>query len=172
VRYAVVALALLALSGCGGRSRPTIVRVTVAPGPEGPQSIVAAAKLGPGVRVRLDAIRDALPARLPANPRQRCVFGPVVTVTLTTGVVSYGPCVRPASIERLRHALLAVAHQRPTLGPAAPAEWKAVLEDWYDGRIDDWHRCAAVRAAIRHLPIDLTYSSGRSDLSAYAGGVC
>jgi hypothetical protein len=57
--------------------------------------------------------------------------------------------------------------------PATPAEWKAVFRDWYDGRLDGWHRCAAVRAAIEHLPEDPpVYSTAAEDLRAYAAAVC
>jgi hypothetical protein len=51
--------------------------------------------------------------------------------------------------------------------------WKLVLNDWYDGRIDGWHGCAAVREAIRHVPVDPpVYSTVRGDLEAYATAVC
>jgi hypothetical protein len=52
-------------------------------------------------------------------------------------------------------------------------EWKEVVNDWYDGKIDQWHRCAAVREAIRHLPVDSPiYSTARGDLEAYTQAVC
>jgi len=48
-----------------------------------------------------------------------------------------------------------------------------VLQDWYDGTMDEWHPCKAVLAAIRHLPVDPpTFSTIYLDLTAYAHGVC
>jgi len=35
----------------------------------------------------------------------------------------------------------------------ADADWRAVIDDWYDnGVIDESHSCVAVRAAIEHVP--------------------
>lgn len=86
----------------------------------------------------------------------------------------YGPCGWPASIERIRQALLTAAHAHPIPGRGVTAAaWKAVLNDWYDGRMDRWHSCAAVTEAIRHLPEDPgIYSTVELDLEAYARGVC
>lgn len=56
--------------------------------------------------------------------------------------------------------------------PVPAAAWKAVIRDWYDGGIDHRHSCAAVEAAIHHLPVDATYSSAHDDLTAYAHTVC
>jgi hypothetical protein len=51
--------------------------------------------------------------------------------------------------------------------------WKAVINDWYDGGIDHPHSCAAVIAAISHLPMDGgVYSTVRPDLYAYERKVC
>ena len=33
-------------------------------------------------------------------------------------------------------------------------EWRAVLQDWYDGKISDRHSCGAVVVASSHLPVD------------------
>jgi hypothetical protein len=53
------------------------------------------------------------------------------------------------------------------------AEWKAVLKDWYDGRISEHHSCAAVVVASSHLPVDgMTYSTINADLARYAAKVC
>jgi hypothetical protein len=53
------------------------------------------------------------------------------------------------------------------------AEWKAVLQDWYDGRIREHHSCAAVVVASSHLPVDgVTYSTINADLARYAAKVC
>jgi hypothetical protein len=57
--------------------------------------------------------------------------------------------------------------------PVTPSEWKSVIRDSYDGRIDYPHRCAAVREAIRHLPVDPPIASTvLYDLRAYERTVC
>jgi hypothetical protein len=122
------------------------------------------------------AVAGALPARWPANPSQACRLGTTITFTASGRSYVYGPCRWPASIERVRQALIAAAPARPSTTPARPgsaAAWKAVLNDWYDGHMDHWHPCAAVLEAIRHLPADpATYSTVELDLQAYARGVC
>jgi hypothetical protein len=175
MRFSPTALALvLAMAGCGGSGKSRVVRIAVSPTPEGPGPVVAAPKLARGIEVRLDAIDSDIPRTLPPNPAQTCKFGPTVMITLAGGrTLTYGPCERPPEIERLRRALLAAAGLHPPPGPVSGREWKSVLNDWYDGRIDDWHRCAAVREAVRHLPMDdMIYSTVRDDLAAYAKGVC
>jgi hypothetical protein len=53
------------------------------------------------------------------------------------------------------------------------SEWKAVLQDWYDGRISEHHSCAAVVVASTHLPEGgMIYSPINADLTHYAGRVC
>jgi hypothetical protein len=52
-------------------------------------------------------------------------------------------------------------------GPAAAAApcWKALLNDWYDGRIDRIYARHCYQAALKHLPADIdTYSSARDDI--------
>jgi hypothetical protein len=56
--------------------------------------------------------------------------------------------------------------------PVTDGEWKAVINDWYDGRIDNSHRCAAVREAIEHLPQDGGGDSFFEDLHTYERRVC
>jgi hypothetical protein len=59
-------------------------------------------------------------------------------------------------------AFLAMAAQ-----PAAAATpcWKALLNDWYDGRIDQTYASHCYSEAISHLPSDVqTYSSAREDI--------
>jgi hypothetical protein len=69
-------------------------------------------------------------------------------------------------------------HSRATLKDdvvvaQAKAPWQKVIDDWYDGHIDQQHSCAAVREAIDHLPTGgTTYRSARSDLEAYERKVC
>lgn len=53
------------------------------------------------------------------------------------------------------------------------AERKAVLQDWYDGKISDRHSCGAVVVASSRLPVDgATYSTVAADLARYAARVC
>jgi hypothetical protein len=53
---------------------------------------------------------------------------------------------------------------------AAPASaavpcWKALINDWYDGRIDQTYPAACYTDAIQHLPQDVdTYSSAKDDI--------
>src|SRR5437764_13995998 len=53
---------------------------------------------------------------------------------------------------------------------AAPASaatpcWKALLNDWYDGRIDGTYPRHCYQDALKHLPPDVeTYSSARDDI--------
>ncbi len=55
----------------------------------------------------------------------------------------------------------------------AASEWKAVLQDWYDGRISEHHSCGAVVVASAHLPVDgMTFSTINADLARYAAKVC
>jgi len=56
------------------------------------------------------------------------------------------------------------------LGVAAPASaappcWKALINDWYDGRIDQTYPPSCYTEAIQHLPQDVeTYSSAKEDI--------
>jgi hypothetical protein len=56
------------------------------------------------------------------------------------------------------------------LGAAAPAGaavpcWKALINDWYDGRIDQTYPTSCYTEAIQHLPQDVdTYSSAKDDI--------
>ena len=54
----------------------------------------------------------------------------------------------------------------------ATAQWRAVLQDWYDGRISDRHACGSVVVASSHLPVDGPIAHTLSaDLSRYAAKV-
>ena len=63
------------------------------------------------------------------------------------------------------------------LGVAAPASaappcWKALINDWYDGRIDQTYPPACYTEAIQHLPQDVdTYSSAKDDIRRALLGV-
>jgi hypothetical protein len=48
---------------------------------------------------------------------------------------------------------------------AAKPCWKRLINDWYDGRIDNVYPVKCYRAAIRHLPEDVaSYSDAREDI--------
>jgi hypothetical protein len=54
---------------------------------------------------------------------------------------------------------------RPAPAAAAAPCWKALLNDWYDGRIDRIYARHCYQAALNHLPSDIdTYSSARDDI--------
>ena len=53
------------------------------------------------------------------------------------------------------------------VAPAAAATpcWKTLLNDWYDGRIDQTYAVHCYRDALKHLPADVqTYSSAHDDI--------
>jgi hypothetical protein len=61
-------------------------------------------------------------------------------------------------------ALLASAVHAPPAQAATPC-WKLLLNDWYDGRIDQTYAVHCYRDAIKHLPSDVqTYSSAHDDI--------
>jgi hypothetical protein len=55
------------------------------------------------------------------------------------------------------------------LSPAAAAQvpcWKRLLNDWYDGQIENTYEIPCYRQAIDHLPTDVEqYSSARDDIT-------
>jgi hypothetical protein len=63
-------------------------------------------------------------------------------------------------------AALAGALVRPVTAAAAAPCWKALLNDWYDGRIDNTYPIHCYRDALHHLPKDVDeYSSAREDIT-------
>lgn len=67
----------------------------------------------------------------------------------------------------LATALLSVTLLAAAARPAAAATpcWKTLLNDWYDGRIDQTYPSHCYTQAIAHLPSDVqTYSSAREDI--------
>jgi cobalamin biosynthesis Mg chelatase CobN len=61
-------------------------------------------------------------------------------------------------------ALLA-AVARPAPAAAATPCWKLLLNDWYDGRIDNTYPIHCYKDALHHLPADVqTYSSAHDDI--------
>jgi hypothetical protein len=58
-----------------------------------------------------------------------------------------------------------VAAVRPVPAQAATPCWKALLNDWYDGRIDNTYPLHCYQDALKHLPADVqTYSSAHDDI--------
>jgi hypothetical protein len=54
---------------------------------------------------------------------------------------------------------------RPAPAAAATPCWKLLLNDWYDGRIDQTYAVHCYRDALKHLPSDVqTYSSAHDDI--------
>jgi hypothetical protein len=180
IRGVLATLAAAAVvGGCGGQKHAVVVGIATFPWANGPGPVVAARARTSGVYVKLADVKHALPSTLPKNPAQTCAFGPTVLITFANGeTMTYGPCELPRAIELLRRVLVRTAQRDyPSLSKPAhaitPEEWKAVLNDWYDGRMDLWHSCAAVRDAMKHLPVDSpVYSSARDDLLSYERAVC
>jgi hypothetical protein len=77
-------------------------------------------------------------------------------------------------IRSLRHILAALlivgaagaaAGVAPAAAKATTPCWKALINDWYDGRIDGVYPIHCYRDALKHLPADVdTYSSARDDI--------
>jgi hypothetical protein len=185
----VIGAAVGVLAACGGSNQPNIARVSTSsrpvvgvstsPWPGGRAPVVAAnGRSAQGVFVPLEQIGKAIPRELPVNPPQDCREGAAVTIVLQGGTArTYGPCNRPASIDLLRFALVRAAEQRHPIPPqnrrVTGREWKKLINDWYDGHVDGWYRCAVVRAAIDHLPTSPpTFSTVRLDFESYARAVC
>ena len=60
---------------------------------------------------------------------------------------------------------LGAAAVRPAPAQAATPCWKLLLNDWYDGRIDQTYSVHCYKDALKHLPADVqTYSSAHDDI--------
>jgi hypothetical protein len=60
---------------------------------------------------------------------------------------------------------LGAAAVRPAPAQAATPCWKLLLNDWYDGRIDNTYPLHCYQEALTHLPADVqTYSSAHDDI--------
>ena len=83
-------------------------------------------------------------------PRRSILANSVLKAALVTAMVAAafaGSAVRPAPAE------------------AATPCWKLLLNDWYDGRIDQTYAVHCYRDALKHLPSDVqTYSSAHDDI--------
>jgi len=107
VSTAIGVAVAVGLTGCGGHDRSGVVRVVVYPWPEGPGSLVASRQPEVDNWIPLSRIEVLVPIHLPINPEQSCDFGAKVDVDLEDGkTITYGPCERPASIERLRKTMI------------------------------------------------------------------
>ena len=61
--------------------------------------------------------------------------------------------------------LLPLPAPAATRAAAAPPCWKTLLNDWYDGRIDNVYPIHCYQDTINHLPKDIeVYSSAREDI--------
>jgi hypothetical protein len=64
------------------------------------------------------------------------------------------------------------AHVTTVQPPVTAAVWKSVLRDGYDGHMNHHHSCAAVKAAVAHLPHDMVHCGLCLQLDAYERIVC
>ena len=80
----------------------------------------------------------------------RRLVNPLLKVSVATAIIAaalVGTAVRPAPAQ------------------AATPCWKLLLNDWYDGRIDQTYPVHCYREALKHLPSDVqTYSSAHDDI--------
>jgi hypothetical protein len=74
-------------------------------------------------------------------------------------------------VATLAAVVLSVGVATPAAGAATAAKasttpcWKLLLNDWYDGRIDQTYAIHCYRDALKHLPSDVqTYSSAHDDI--------
>jgi hypothetical protein len=73
--------------------------------------------------------------------------------------------LRTAAAAALVALALLASVARPSVAHAATPCWKVLLNDWYDGRIDNTYPIHCYRDALRHLPADVqTYSSAHDDI--------
>jgi len=80
-------------------------------------------------------------------------------------VTSFRPIKRVALALALVALAFAASVVRPASAAAATPCWKTLLNDWYDGRIDNTYPIHCYRDALRHLPADVqTYSSAHDDI--------
>ena len=75
------------------------------------------------------------------------------------------PILKVAVVTALTAAALVGTAVRPAPAQAATPCWKLLLNDWYDGRIDQTYPVHCYREALKHLPSDVqTYSSAHDDI--------
>jgi hypothetical protein len=74
------------------------------------------------------------------------------------------PLKRFVALAALSIAVVAAACSTATA--AKTPCWKTLINDWYDGRIDNIYAVQCYRDALTHLPQDVsTYSSARDDIN-------
>lgn len=94
------------------------------------------------------------------SPSERLVTIPAIDAPLAKPVTR-------APKRLVRTVVLAGAVLLAFAGPAAaaPACWKTLLNDWYDGAIEKTYAIACYQQAIDHLPTDAQlYSSAKDDI--------
>jgi hypothetical protein len=75
------------------------------------------------------------------------------------------PLARMALVTAIAGAALLGGVIRTAPAQAATPCWKQLLNDWYDGRIDQTYAVHCYRDALKHLPADVqTYSSAHDDI--------
>jgi hypothetical protein len=75
------------------------------------------------------------------------------------------PLAKAALVTVVAGTVLLGAAVRPAPAQAATPCWKQLLNDWYDGRIDQTYAVHCYRDALKHLPADVqTYSSAHDDI--------
>lgn len=79
--------------------------------------------------------------------------------------ISASVLLRAALFAVLVLAALAAGAARPAPAAAATPCWKKLLNDWYDGRINNTYAVHCYRDALKHLPTDVQeYSSAHDDI--------
>src|SRR5205085_8010157 len=74
------------------------------------------------------------------------------------------PAVKSLVLATAAAAFLALGASSPALAGSTPC-WRALINDWYDGRIDQTYPIGCYQDAIAHLPQDVdTYSSAKEDI--------
>ena len=75
------------------------------------------------------------------------------------------PLLKVSVVTAIIAAALVGTAVRPAPAQAATPCWKLLLNDWYDGRIDQTYPVHCYREALKHLPSDVqTYSSAHDDI--------
>jgi hypothetical protein len=75
------------------------------------------------------------------------------------------PLAKLALVTAVAGAALLGGVVRTAPAQAATPCWKQLLNDWYDGRIDQTYAVHCYRDALKHLPADVqTYSSAHDDI--------
>ena len=75
------------------------------------------------------------------------------------------PLLKVSAVTAIVAAALVGTAARPAPAQAATPCWKLLLNDWYDGRIDQTYSVHCYKDALKHLPADVqTYSSAHDDI--------